>query len=48
MIDDEKFRRIKDIIKSHGLKFNEKQISDNCSECSANSCPQGYKMTKVF
>jgi hypothetical protein len=47
MIDDMKFRRIKEIIKLHGLNLKEKQISDNCSECSANSCPQGDKMTKV-
>ena len=44
-----KFRRIKEIIKIHGLYLNEKQISDNCSECSATSCPQGDKLSnKVF
>lgn len=48
MINDEKFRRIKEIIKFHGLNLNEKQNGDNFSECSANSCPQGYKMTKVY
>ncbi len=47
MIDDMKFRRIKDIIKLHGLDLKEKQINDNCSECSAKSCPQGDKITKV-
>jgi hypothetical protein len=53
MIDDEKFRRLKEVIKMHGLKLNEiskqeKQISDNWSECSAISCPQGNnKLIKV-
>lgn len=46
MINDEKFRRIKEIIKFHGLNLNEKQNGDNFSECSANSCPQGYKLAK--
>lgn len=40
MIDDEKFRRIRELIKFHGIKFSDKLNSDNCSECSANSCPQ--------
>ena len=39
MIDDDKFKRIKDIIKAYGLSLNEKQISDNSSDCSGNSCP---------
>jgi hypothetical protein len=32
MIDDEKFRRIKDIIKAYGLSLNEKQLADS-SDC---------------
>jgi hypothetical protein len=53
-IDDEKFRRLKEVIKLHGLKLNEiskneQQISDNWSECSAKSCPQGAnRLIKVF
>jgi hypothetical protein len=39
MIDDDKFKRIKEIIKAYGLSLNEKQISDNSSDCSGNSCP---------
>lgn len=33
MIDDEKFRRIKDIIKAYGLSLNEKLLTDNSSDC---------------
>ena len=47
-IDDEKFKRIKEIIKLHGLSLNEKQISDNSSDCSANSCPLAKVCLKVL
>jgi len=47
IIDDEKFKRIKDVIKTYGLFLNEKQLSDNSSDCSANSCPQSYQLAKV-
>ena len=46
-IDDEKFKRIKDVIKTYGLFLNDKLISDNSSDCSANSCPQSYQLAKV-
>lgn len=48
IIDDDKFKRIKDVIKTYGLFLNEKQLSDNLSDCSANSCPQSYQLAKVF
>ena len=48
IIDDDKFKRIKDVIKTYGLFLNEKQISDNSSDCSANSCPQSYQLAKVI
>jgi hypothetical protein len=47
MIDDDKYKRIKDIIKIHGPLLNEKQISDNSSDCSANSCPLA-KVNNVY
>jgi hypothetical protein len=47
IIDDDKFKRIKDVIKTYGLFLNEKQINDNSSDCSANSCPQSYQLAKV-
>ena len=47
MIDDEKFRRIKEVIKLYGLSLNEKPLKDNSSDCSANSCPQDYQLLKV-
>lgn len=48
MIDDDKYKRIKDIIKIHGPLINEKQISDNSSDCSANSCPLAKVNKPVF
>ncbi len=48
MIDDDKFKRIKDIIKAYGLSLNEKQISDNSSDCSGNSCPLARVYFFVF
>ena len=47
-IDDDKFKRIKEIIKLHGLSLNEKQISDNSSDCSANSCPLAKVCIKIL
>lgn len=46
IIDDDKFKRIKDIIKAYGFFSNEKQLNDNSSDCSANSCPQSYHLAK--
>ena len=47
MVDDDKFRRIKEVIKLYGLSFSEKPVQDNSSDCSANSCPQDYQLLKV-
>lgn len=47
IIDDDKFKRIKDVIKAYGLFANEHQSNDNSSDCSANSCPQSYHLAKV-
>jgi len=46
IIDDDKFKRIKDVIKAYGLFANEHQFNDNFSDCSANSCPQSYHLAK--
>jgi hypothetical protein len=48
MIDDEKYKRIKEIIKIHGPLLNEKHISDNSSDCSsANSCPLAKRELRI-
>ncbi len=40
MIDDDKFKRVKDTIKAYGLSLNEKQqIGDHASDYNATICP---------
>jgi hypothetical protein len=48
IIDDDKYKRIKDVIKSYGFYSNDHQKNDNSSDCSANSCPQSYHLAKVI
>ncbi len=44
MIDDEKFRRIKEVIKLYGLSLTEKQLlNENSIDC----CPQTCHLVKV-
>lgn len=39
IIDDDKYKRIKDVIKIYGIFLSDKPINDNSSDCSAISCP---------